>query len=232
MEAAGQSLGQEYIIRAKFEEHIAKASAADDIESKLDRALSVLGGGAERLSIERIGPTVGESLKTKAFWCAFLGCLGILLYIWVRFEFRSGVASLVTQVHDCFVILGVFALLQHEFTLDILAALLTVIGFSINGSIMVLDRIRENLRLRRKLPYGELVNLSINQSLARTLNTAVFVQLAVLPLLFIGPVNVRDFALAMTIGVVVGTYSQICVICPILVDWYYRDHPAARLAAA
>ncbi len=228
MEAAGQASGQEYIIKSKFEEHIAKGVAADEVETRMDKALSAIGGGAERLSVEKIGPTVGATLKVKAFWCAFLGCLGILLYIAVRFEFRMAVAAIVAEVHDCFLILGIFALLRHEFTLDILAALLTILGYSINDSIIVLDRVRENLRLKRKLGFDEIVNLSINQTLGRTIMTSVTVQLSVLALLFIGPANVRDFALAMTIGIAVGTYSSIFVVAPILVDWYYKDHPAVQ----
>ncbi len=125
-------------------------------------------------------------------------------------------------------ILGFFALIRHEFSLDVLAALLTILGYSINDSIIVLDRVRENLRLKRKMAFDEIVNLSINQTLTRTINTSVTVQLSVLALLFIGPTNVRDFALAMTIGIFVGTYSSIFVVAPILVSWYYKDHPAAK----
>ncbi|MBI3892609.1 MAG: protein translocase subunit SecF [Candidatus Wallbacteria bacterium] len=228
MEATGHGKGEEYIIKTKFEEKVAKTGAADDTEARMDKALSTLGGGAERLSVEKIGPTVGASLKVKAFWCAFLGCMGILLYIAARFEFKMAVAAIVAEVHDCFMILGLFTLMQREFSLDILAALLTILGYSIHDSIIVLDRVRENLRLKRKLAFDEIVNLSINQTMSRTIITSLTVQLSILALLFIGPSNVRDFALAMTIGVVVGTYSSIFVVAPILVDWYYHDHPTGQ----
>lgn len=225
LEAVGETEGSEFIIRTKFEEKAAQA-ATGDVDEKIDRVLSTL-GQAERMGVEKIGPTIGQELRSKANWCILLGALIILSYISLRFEFRMAVAALIAELHDCFFVLGIFALLQHEFTLDILAAVLTILGYSINDSIVVLDRIRENLRLKRKLPFDEIVNLSINQTLSRTINTALTTQLALMALLVLGPLNVRDFALAMTIGVVVGTYSSICIVSPILVSWYYKDHPSA-----
>ncbi len=227
LDAAGESKGSEYIIKTKFEEKV-ESMEGQDLESRMDTVLSSLGDGLNRLSVEKIGPTVGAALKVKAFWCAFLGSLFILFYIGIRFQFRMAVVSIAALIHDCFILLGIFALIQHEFTLDILAALLTTLGYSINDSIIALDRIRENLRIKRKLGFDEVVNLSINQTLSRTLNTSITVQLAVLALLFIGPANIRDFALAMTIGVVVGTYSSIFIVSPMLVSWHYKDHPGAR----
>ena len=159
-----------------------------------------------------------------------ISILGILLYVSIRFEFVHAIAAVCALLHDSIIVMGIFAILQKEVNIGIMAALLTIIGYSLNDSIVILDRIRENTRLKGRLPYDQRVNLSLNQSLTRTINTSVTTLLAVASLLFLGGAVIHDFALAMTIGVFVGTYSSIFIVSPILVSWYYKDHEKAPRA--
>ncbi len=217
--------GSEFIIHTEASREVTES---EDIEPKIE-ALFKSGdlGKFEKLQRQFIGPTVGAQLQSKALWALIIAIMGIMLYISVRFEFAHAVAAVVALCHDSLFVLGLFAILQKEVNIGIMAALLTIIGYSLNDSIVVLDRIRENSRLKARLPYDFRVNLSINQSLSRTINTSVTTLLAVLALLILGGVVIRDFALAMTIGVLIGTYSSIFIVSPILVVWYYRAHPNA-----
>jgi preprotein translocase subunit SecF len=215
--------GSEFIIHTEVSEEVTES---EDIEPKLEALLGTL-GSFKKMRREFIGPTVGRHLQVKALWALVIAILGILCYISLRFEFTHAVAAVVALVHDSVIVLGVFCLLQKEVNIGIMAALLTIIGYSLNDSIVVLDRIRENNRLKARMPFDIRVNLSINQSLSRTVNTSVTTMLAVIALLVLGGVVIRDFALAMTIGVLVGTYSSIFIVSPILVLWHYRSHPNA-----
>ena len=220
--------GSEFIIHTGASAEVAQA---EDIEPRLEAAFVAAGlGRFEKLQRQFIGPTVGRRLQTKALWALIISIVGILLYISIRFEFVQAVAAVVALLHDSLFVLGLFCLLSKEINIGIMAAVLTIIGYSLNDTIVILDRIRENNRLKGRLPYDFRVNLSINQSLSRTINTSVTTLLAVLALLVLGGVVIRDFALAMTVGVFVGTYSSVFIVAPIVVKWYYRDHPNAPKA--
>lgn len=176
----------------------------------------------EVLRQEEVGPKIGEELKWKALLAIFWAMVGIILYIWWRFEFKFGIAAIVALFHDVLITVGIFSILNLEISLAIIAALLTIVGYSLNDTIVVFDRIRENLRLLRRQSYSDIINASINQSLSRTVITSATTLLVVLALLILGGGVIRPFAFALLIGVLVGTYSSIFVASPILVEWQLR----------
>lgn len=180
-------------------------------------------GSAELLRIEDVGPAVGADLRRMGI-VALLGAIGgILVYVAFRFEFRPAVTSILALAHDGLFVVGVVSLLQKEFTIPILAAVLTILGYSINDSIVVMDRVRENLvGKKRSENLEEIVNRSINEVLSRTINTALTTALPVLALYFFGGKMLQDFALAILVGLVVGTYSSIFVVSALWVDWEKR----------
>jgi preprotein translocase SecF subunit len=170
-----------------------------------------------------VGPVVGELLKKKAMLAIIFAMAGILLYIGWRFEFTFGFSAVICLLHDVLFTVGMFSLTKREISLPVIAAFLTIVGYSLNDTIVVFDRIRENTKLshrRRLLP--EVINSSINQVLSRTIITSLTTLLAVLALLFLGGPVIRDFAFALTIGVIIGTYSSIYVASPLLVEMSKR----------
>jgi len=174
-------------------------------------------------SVDEVGPAVGKSLQSKARFAVLISLLGILLYIWVRFDFRFGVAATVATLHDVLAVLGIFFILQKEITLLVITALLTLAGYSLTDTVVVFDRIRENLKLFRKRgDFPTLINASINEVLSRTIITSTTVFLVVTVLFFLGGEVVHDFALALMLGVIIGTYSSIFVASPIMVEWENR----------
>jgi len=171
-------------------------------------------------SVDEVGPAVGKSLQSKARFAVLISLIGILLYIWVRFDFRFGVAATVATFHDVLAVLGIFFILQKEITLLVITALLTLAGYSLTDTVVVFDRIRENLKLFRKRgDFPSLINTSINEVLSRTIITSTTVFLVVTVLFFLGGEVVHDFALALMLGVIVGTYSSIFVASPLMVEW-------------
>jgi preprotein translocase subunit SecF len=175
-------------------------------------------------SVHEVGASIGRELKEKAIWMVALAVCGILLYIWIRFDFRFGVAATVATFHDVLAVLGIFFILNKEITLLVIVALLTLAGYSLTDSVVVFDRIRENLKtFRRKGDFVATINGSINEVLSRTLMTS-FTTLTVVFVLFIaGGTILRDFAFALIIGVLVGTYSSVFVASPIVVEWEHRS---------
>lgn len=161
--------------------------------------------------IEYVGPQVGQELATKGALAVIVALLGIMVYIAIRFEYRFAVSAAVALIHDPILILGLFSLLHLEFNLTALAAVLAVIGYSLNDTIVIYDRIRENFRKLRKGTAIEVVNLSINQTLSRTIMTSAMTLIVVLALFFLGGEMIHSFATALIIGIVVGTYSSIYV---------------------
>jgi len=159
--------------------------------------------------------------------------VGILIYITLRFELRFGLAAVAALLHDTVIVIGAFSLADKEFTLPVIAALLTVIGYSLNDTIVVFDRIRDNLKLRRGMPLGELLNMSINQTLSRTILTSGTTMLVIAAIFVLGGAVIHDFAFALLVGVGVGTYSSIYVASPILMlfDKKKPSSPAAAPAA-
>ncbi|MCK4631814.1 MAG: protein translocase subunit SecF [candidate division Zixibacteria bacterium] len=171
-----------------------------------------------------IGPAVGESLRNDAQKAILLSLLGIILYIWIRFDFRSGVAATIATFHDVLAVLGIVYILDLEFDLLIVTALLTLAGYSLTDTVVVFDRIRENLKkYRGKGEFAGAVNSSINEVISRTLNTSLTVLLVVGPLFFFGGEVLRNFSLALILGVIVGTYSSIFVASPVVVEWEARS---------
>ncbi|RKX27753.1 MAG: protein translocase subunit SecF [Candidatus Zixiibacteriota bacterium] len=170
-----------------------------------------------------IGPAVGESLRADATKAILISLLGIIVYIWIRFDFRSGVAATVATFHDVMAVLGLSYLLNLEFDLLIVTALLTLGGYSLTDTVVVFDRIRENLKkFRGRGEFVGAINLSINEVLSRTFNTSFTVLLVVGALLFVGGEVLKNFSIALILGVMVGTYSSIFVASPIVVEWEAR----------
>ena len=170
---------------------------------------------------EKVGPKIGEELRRAATLSIVIALTLIILYVGLRFSAAQfGIAAVIALIHDVMITLGIFSLIDKEISLVILAAFLTIIGYSLNDTIVVFDRIRENMGMRRKESYVSVLNKSINETLSRTVITS-FTTLLVAVILFIfgGPV-IHDFALALTLGVLIGTYSSIFVATPVLVAWY------------
>jgi preprotein translocase subunit SecF len=177
------------------------------------------------LSTNSVGPVVGDTLRKNTLKAIFWSIVVILIYMSIQFEFRPGVLSTVALLHDTFTVLALFSITQYEVDLTVVASILTVLGYSMNDSIVILDRIRENMRLKRKMPFDEMVNLSINQCLGRTLYTGITVMLTLVTLWLMGPEVLKNFALAMIVGILSGTISTVTVVCPGLVDWTLWDRP-------
>ncbi len=173
----------------------------------------------EILRVETVGPVIGENLKKLAFYALLFAFIGIILYITMRFEFKFSIISILALSHDCLIVLGIFSLLQKEITISIIAAVLTIVGYSLNNTIVILDRLRENIKFKTREPFENLINMSINQSLSRTINTALTTIIPILALYFFGGNILSDFALALFIGMIAGTYSSIFIASPLLLEW-------------
>ncbi|MBI1819370.1 MAG: protein translocase subunit SecF [Nitrospirae bacterium] len=170
-------------------------------------------------SSAEIGPTIGQKLQKDALLAVGIAMLGIIFYIAFRFEFRFGVAAAIATFHDVLAVLGIFYILNHEITLLIVTALLTLAGYSLTDTVVVFDRIRENLRFRHKESLDQIINKGINQVLSRTIVVSLTVFLVLLALFFFGGEVIHDFSFAILLGVIIGTYSSIFVASPILVIW-------------
>ena len=186
-------------------------------------------GGGQVLSTETVGPAVGRELTDKTLKAVLLGLGLILVYVGFRFDFVMGLGSILAAVHDVAIALGLFSLLGLEFTIASVAALLTLIGYSLNDSIIVSDRIRENLKSMRGRSYRDIVNTAINQTLSRTIMTSVSTMLPLVSLLIFGGPVLRDFSLILLIGILVGTYSSIFIVAPLVV--YFEEWKDRRAAA-
>ena len=181
--------------------------------------------------IETIGPKVGDELKISAVQAVLIALGLVLLYITIRFQWRQGVSAIVALVHDVLVVVGIFSIFDKEFTLTVVAALLTVVGYSLNDTIVVFDRIRENQGKYRKKSFEETINLSITETLSRTLITSGTTLLVVLALFFLGGEIIHDFAFALLVGVLIGTYSSIYVASPMVV-FFTKLAPPGETARA
>ena len=186
-------------------------------------ALRTRFGEVEVLRLEKVGPVAGEKLRQQAAVALVIALGGILVYITVRFRFRFAVVSVAALVHDTIITLGAFALFGREVSLPFIAAILTIVGYSLNDTIVVFDRVRENWRGLRQKGMVTLVNESINETLSRTINTSLTTLLPVLTLYLWGGPVIANFALALLIGIVVGTYSSVCIAGAILGEWYLRS---------
>jgi len=186
-------------------------------------------------NVQVVGPTVGKQLEKQALLATLYSMAGMLVYLWFRFQLIYGVAAVVACFHDTLITVGAFALTNQEISLTVIAAILTLVGYSMNDTIVVFDRIRENLRLSRREALSDVVNRSINQTLSRTVLTSGLTFLTVLSLYVFGGQVLRGFSFALVVGILIGTYSSIAIAAPMLVawqEWQARRGKAAVLPAA
>ncbi|MGH9570008.1 MAG: protein translocase subunit SecF, partial [Candidatus Angelobacter sp.] len=186
-------------------------------------------------SADIVGPQVGSQLKRQAWLAIGFSLVGMLVYLWFRFELIYGVAAVVAVFHDTLITVGAFSLTNQEISLTVIAAILTLVGYSMNDTIVVFDRIRENIKLLRRESLAQIVNRSINQTLSRTVLTSGLTFLTVLSLYLFGGEVLRGFSFALVIGILIGTYSSIAVAAPMLVayqDWRNRNSARVPLPVA
>ncbi len=188
-------------------------AAIESVRGALDAKFE---GQVDYRRTEFVGPQVGKELKRQGMYAVLFSLFGILAYVWFRFEWQFGVAAIIALAHDAIATVGLFALTQLEFNLSTVAAILMIAGYSINDTVVVFDRLRENLRKYKKMPLAELFNLSVNQMLARTLMTSVTTLLALVALYVFGGEVIRDFVYALIFGIVIGTYSSVFIASPVL----------------
>ena len=189
----------------------------DSVRVALDEKFFV--GAFNVLQNDNVGPQIGSELRRKGIWAVALSLIGMLCYIWIRFELRFGVGALVAVFHDFLITLGLYALLNYEFNLSTIAAFLTLVGYSVNDTVVIFDRVRENLRKHRRRPLIQVMNESLNQTLSRTVLTSGTTLLVVGCLYFLGGEAIRGFAFVLLIGVIIGTYSSVFVASPFALLW-------------
>jgi preprotein translocase subunit SecF len=174
------------------------------------------------ISAENVGSTIGSELRTRGLLAVVLSLLGMMAYIWYRFEFRFGVGAMIASAHDVIVTLGMYSLLGYEFNLTTIAAFLTLVGYSVNDTVVIFDRVRENMRRPKRLPLHDVINAGLNETLSRTVMTASTTLLAVLALFLVGGDVLRGFSFVLLFGILVGTYSTIYVASAIVLYWEGR----------
>ena len=185
------------------------------------------------VNVEIVGPKVGSELRKQAVYVTLYALAGMLIYIALRFELVYGAAAVLAVFHDVLITLGLFSLLHFEISLTVIAALLTLVGYSMNDTIVIFDRIRENLRVMRREPFATIVNRSINQTLSRTILTSGLTFLTVLVLFLMGGEVLRSFSFALVVGILVGTYSSFGIAAPLVVAWnHWRGQGAVPSGSA
>ena len=207
----------ELSIRMKLPEDVGGLGLADQMTRQIVTTIQENHEGVRIDGVDSVSGQVSTELAEKGALALALAMLGISIYIWVRFEWQFGVGALFALAHDVILTLGLFALTQMEFDLNIVAALLTLIGYSLNDNIVIYDRIRENLKKFRKMPLPELLDLSVNETLSRTIVTTTSLLITLVSLLVLGPDVIFGFTAAITAGIFVGTYSSIFMSTPILI---------------
>ncbi|WP_029917663.1 protein translocase subunit SecF [Pelobacter seleniigenes] len=218
-----QSFGEdqnEFLIRVERTTGELQGLSAQ-IQSTLEKTFKK--GQVDIRRVEMVGPQVGKDLRSKGLKAIFYAMLGILVYVSWRFEFRFAVGAIVALMHDVIITLGAFSVFNKEIDLPIIAAFLAIIGYSLNDTIIVYDRIRENLGKHNKEDFSFIVNRSVNETLSRTLLTSGTTLLVILALFILGGGVIHNFAFAMLVGVVIGTYSSIFVASPILILWQKKS---------
>ena len=210
-----------------------RATKGKALAVRVLRLVSARYPGASLRSVEYVGPEVGSELADQGALALLFVALGITIYLTLRFEWRFAVGAIVATIHDVVIVLGVFALFHISFSLTVLAAILAVLGYSVNDTVVVFDRIRENFRRMRTGTTAEVIDSAITRTLSRTVMTHLLTQMMVLSMLFLGGPVLFGFALAMTVGIVVGTYGSVLVASPIVM-WLglKREDLVARKAAA
>jgi preprotein translocase SecF subunit len=207
-------------------------SPSETIAASLEKEHAGLGVEVRRE--ETVGPKIGQELRGKAIWAILWSMAGILLYVGIRYEFKFALGAVIAIFHDVFFTITIFSLLNKEFSIPIVAALLTIAGYSVNDTIVIFDRIREQRPLHRRDPLSSVIDLSVNQTLSRTIITVATVLCTVYALFFLGGEVLHDFALAMLIGVGIGTYSSVFVAGALALDItrWFEQRKAPAVAAA
>jgi len=231
-----QSFGSSNEVLIRFPEQPGGPNAQ---KAAADKVLAAVPAGSKELRREQVGSTVSKELINSAIWALVFTNLGIFIYVWFRFEWQFAIGAIVSMIHDVMFTMGVFALFRLDFDLTIVAALLTILGYSINDTVVIYDRIRENLRRYKRMPLGELLDLSVNETMSRTIMTVGTVFMALLALYFFGGEVIRGFTFAMLFGVLVGTYSSVFIAAPFLIligvkrDWsgLEKGKPSPKQAA-
>ncbi len=217
-----QEFGKKTDLLVRVEQLSEEEGAQQAIISKISEVVEV---DYEIRRIEVVGPKVSAELIKKGIIAVISAVISVLIYIWFRFEWQFGIGAIFALVHDIIITIGVFSLLQLEFNLSIIAALLTIVGYSLNDTVVIYDRIREELRKYKKMPIMELINQALNLTLSRTLMTSITTLLALISLYLFGGEVIKGFTFAMIWGVLIGTYSSIFIASPILIglnikrDW-------------
>jgi preprotein translocase subunit SecF len=230
----GEEKASEYLVRVEK-----TAIELPELQGKIEQALKDRFGteGYQVLRAEIVGPKVGADLRKKGFLALLYANIGILIYVAYRFEFRFALGAVLALVHDALITVGMFSILNKEVDLVIVAAVLTIIGYSVNDTVVIFDRIRENMRKIRKQDLEQLMDTSINETLSRTVLTSGATLITTVALFLFGGPVIHDFAFAMTFGIIIGTYSSIFIASPYVLYWdifrnrYFTKTAAARVPA-
>ena len=221
-----QEFGKETDLLIRVEQNSDQEGSQQAIIKKITETIQ---SDYEIRRIEVVGPKVSGELIQKGITAVIASIVCVLIYIWFRFEWQFGVGAIVALIHDIIITIGVFSLFQIEFNLSIIAALLTIVGYSLNDTVVIYDRIREELRKYKKMPILELINQALNLTLSRTLMTSITTLIALLSLYLFGGEVIKGFTFAMIWGVLIGTYSSIFIASPVLIklkvkrDWSKQD---------
>ena len=200
--------------------HVKTSTQSEEQVSTIREALaSIHGGSFEIRRLETVGPKIGKELKGDMISAILIAMAGIVIYISIRFQFMYAIGAIVALAHDVLITLGLFSLLNMEISLTVLAAFLFIVGYSLNDTIVVFDRVRENVKEKRHDDFGSVLNISLNQTLNRTIITSLTTLTVVLILLVFGGEVIKPFAFALTVGLVVGTYSSIFIASPVVLAW-------------
>ncbi len=208
------SFGSDQDVLIRVEQQSGGEKAQQEALSKI---VSAVGSGYEQRRVEVVGPAVSGELRQTGIIAVLCSILAIIMYVWFRFEWQFAIGAVASLTHDVILTIGLFALLGIEFNLSIIAAILTIVGYSLNDTVVVYDRVRENLRKYKKMDLSDLIDMSLNQMLPRTIMTSVSTMLALLALYIFGGEVIRGFTFAMMWGVFIGTYSSIFVAAPVLI---------------
>ena len=221
-----QEFGKETDLLIRVEQNSDEEGSQQVVISKITEAIQT---DYEVRRIEVVGPKVSGELVEKGITAVLVSIICVLIYIWFRFEWQFGIGAVIALMHDIIITIGMFSLFQLEFNLSIVAALLTIVGYSLNDTVVIYDRIREELRKYKKMPITELINQALNLTLSRTLMTSVTTLLALLSLYIFGGEVIKGFTFAMIWGVLIGTYSSIFIASPVLIklkvkrDWTKQE---------
>lgn len=224
----GLQSANDFIIRVEQMEEGTEAGAL--IEAELTKDFP--NNKYEIRSVLEVGPKIGGELGRAAVMAILISLLGILIYISWRFEFKFATGAVIALFHDVVITLGIFSLLNYEISLAVVAAFLTIVGYSLNDTIVVFDRIRENLKVLRRENFTNIVNISLNQTLSRTVITSFTTLIVVVVLFLFGGEVIHNFSFALIVGVVIGTYSSLFVASPIVLEWHSRTADSKKSRSA